>query len=171
MGRSQPLLLGIDPGTTYVEALISEMEGKIVSAASAPVPIRFTQAGGVEQDIEEIWGAAVAAVSGAASRVDAGRVRAIGVSSQGGAIQILEPSGRPVGPVTSWQDPRGARWDNALAAKLGKDWSVNHAGVARSGGAVGQLLGLRDQGVLPRGFVLAFYRRRDRWPAVRPARP
>jgi sugar (pentulose or hexulose) kinase len=156
MGRSQPLLLGIDLGTTYVKALIAEMDGEIVSEASAPVPIRFTQGGGVEQDMEEIWSAAVTAVSGAASRVDADRVRAIGVSSQGGAIQILEPSGRPVGPVISWQDPRGAAWDNALTAKLGKDWFVNHAGVARSGGAVGQILRLHGQGVLPRGFVLAF---------------
>jgi sugar (pentulose or hexulose) kinase len=156
MGRSQPLLLGIDLGTTNIKALVAEMDGKIVSEASEPVTVTFSGDGGAEQDIEETWDAAVRAVSAAAAKVDAARIGSIGVSSQGGAIQILESSGKPMGPVISWQDSRGVPWDNALTEKKGGNWFVRHAGFARSGGAVGQLLRLREQGALPRGFVLAF---------------
>jgi sugar (pentulose or hexulose) kinase len=47
MGRTQPLLLGIDLGTTNVKALVAEYEGKILSQASATVPIKFGHDGGV----------------------------------------------------------------------------------------------------------------------------
>jgi len=88
--------------------------------------------------------------------VESRHVRAIGVSSQGGAIQVLDPAGNPVGPVIGWQDSRGLPWDNTLTAKMGRDWFISHTGFARGSGAVGQLLRLRDEGALPADYVLAF---------------
>src|SRR5208337_2102543 len=79
------------------------------------------------------------------------RVLAIGVSSQGGALQVLDRDERPAGPVIGWQDVRGRPWDAALTQRLGKAWFIEHGGHPKSDSAVGPLLRLREQGTLPTG--------------------
>ena len=142
------LLLGIDLGTTYIKVLVSDEKGRILSSGSAPVPVSFGVGGRAEQNIEEIWTAVLAATAEAVSGVDPAGVGAIGVSSQGGAIQVLDDAGLPSGPVVGWQDARGSSWDAELTRRMGSDWFVRHTGYPRSAGAIGQILRLREQGVL-----------------------
>ena len=151
MGQLPGAFLGIDLGTTNIKAQIVGPDGTVLSSGSSPVTVRYSAGGGAEQDMEEIWTATRRAVH-EASADGAGRgVLAIGVSSQGGALQVLDSGGRPAGPVIGWQDTRGRPWDTTLTNRLGKAWFVEHCGHTRSDSAVGQLLRLREQGALPTG--------------------
>jgi len=137
------MLLGLDLGTTNVKALVTDFAGRQLGEGSCAVRL-FQMGGGVEQDIEEIWMATRTAVREAVRLVDASAVKAIGVSSQGGALQLLDASGGPAGRVISWLDQRGAPFDDALSAELGQPWFAQRLGHGRAGLAIGQLLRLRE---------------------------
>ena len=150
------MLLGLDLGTTNVKALLVEEDGRVVSSGSAPVQIEFSEDGGAEQNIEDIWHATLSAVSQAVAATDGSRVEAIGVSAQGGAIQVLDSSGHPFGRVIGWQDARGRPWDERVDEKKGSQWLIEHVGESRSAVAIGQILRLREQDALPARFRLGF---------------
>ena len=152
MKEGSGAFLGIDLGTTNIKAQVVEEDGTIVSSGSAPVDIQYSSDGAAEQDIGEIWTATCAAVSQACASGAGERVRAVGISSQGGALQVLDSGGRPVGRVIGWQDSRGAPWDRELSARLGSAWCTRHTGYPRTTSAVGQLLRLGGRGDLPRGY-------------------
>jgi xylulokinase len=144
------LFLGIDLGTSSVKALIADASGSVLATGSVPVATAFGPGGSAEQDLDETWSALVAAVRQAVGAADtaASRVAAIGISSQAGALQLLDHDECPVGPVIGWQDARGAPWDEAVMARLGRDWFARHAGTPRSFLSVGQVLRLREQGAI-----------------------
>jgi xylulokinase len=152
----KPLFLGLDLGTTNIKAQIVEPDGRIVSTASAPVGIEYSADGAAEQDIEDIWAATVTAVAKAAASGRGGLVRAIGLSSQGGAIQILDDAERPIGRVIGWQDSRGGPWEEPVSERLGQEWFIRHTGYARAVSTIGQILRLRDQQGLPKDFRLGW---------------
>jgi xylulokinase len=154
--RVKPLLLGIDLGTTNIKALLVEYGGKTVAEGAAAVTVRHLADGGAEQDIGEIWKATCAAISQAVSGANGAPVSAIGISSQGGAMQLLDPSDRPVGPVIGWQDSRAKPWNEALTAERGTEWFARRSGWAGCGGAIGQLLRLREAGAFTSGTRLGF---------------
>ena len=108
------MLLGLDLGTTNVKAIVTQLDGSVVASGSAPIGITHFPDGRVEQDIDDIWSAVLAAISQANRSCDCSKVRAIGVSSQGAAMQIQTPDGRPIGPVISWLDSRGRPHDRGL---------------------------------------------------------
>ena len=101
------MLLGLDLGTTNVKALLVEGDGRIVARASSPVKIFCAGNDVVEQDIEDIFSATISAIARLGSGNDLSSVRAIGVSAQGAAMQIVDGDWKPVGRVTSWLDGRG----------------------------------------------------------------
>ena len=152
------MLLGLDLGTTNVKALVTDFAGRPLSEGSCAVRLFQLGNGGVEQDIEEIWNATLKAMREALRSVDASAIRAIGVSSQGGALQMLgvRPSpgaeqacvvgeAVPVGRAIGWLDQRGAPFDDALVAELGREWFARRIGHGRAGLAIGQLLRLRQE--------------------------
>ena len=137
------MYLGFDLGTTNVKALAVDDSGRIVGAGSAPVDRFCASDGGVEQDIEQIWQSACTAI-GQATRQCGHAVRAVGVSSQGGAVQPVDASECPAGRVISWLDGRGRPFDLELMAELGSDWLAKHIGYGRSAMTLGQVLRLRQ---------------------------
>jgi sugar (pentulose or hexulose) kinase len=151
------MLLGLDLGTTNVKALLAERDGRVVARAASPVRLLHLPGGGVEQEIDEIWTATLNAIRTAVAAAGNKPVEAIGVSSQGGALQVLDEHGSPHGRVISWLDARGRRYDEALTAELGREWFIAHTGRAGSALTPGQLLRLHaEQRMPPRartGFV------------------
>lgn len=139
------MLLGLDLGTTAVKALAVDPHGLVIARESAPVPIVHLGDGGVEQDIDDIWAAVLAALEALAGKADLGGVRAMGVSSQGGALQVCDGAGRPVGKVISWLDGRGRPYNARLTEELGPDWFGRRTGHRSSGLTIGQLLRLRNE--------------------------
>jgi len=148
------MFLGIDLGTTNVKALVVDRAGKIVATGSAPVDRQCTPDGGVGQDIEQIWGAACRAIREAVgSTAAAGRgggedragIEGLGVSSQGGALQLLDARHEPLGPVISWMDGRGRPFDQSLLQRLGEGFFTEHVGCRTCLITPGQILRLRQQ--------------------------
>jgi sugar (pentulose or hexulose) kinase len=100
----------------------------------------------VEQDIDEIWNAVLEVVRCVCGRFDADQIQAIGVSSQGGAMQRMDSQGRPVGRVISWLDPRGRPFDEVAVQQWGRAWLRKHLYRGCAGLAIGQILRSREQG-------------------------
>jgi sugar (pentulose or hexulose) kinase len=139
------MLLGLDLGTTNVKALVTDTKGKRLAEASRAVRLFQLGNGGVEQDIEEIWPATLAVLKEAARSVDAAKIQAIGISSQGGAIQMLDANGKPAGRVVSWMDERGSAFDGTLTKELGHDWFAQRIGHGAAAVGVGEILRLRKE--------------------------
>ena len=142
---SNELLLGLDLGTTNVKALVTEADGRVAAAGGAPVALHHVDGGGVEQEIEEIWRATVEAVRQAGRAGELARVRAVGISSQGGAMQVLDAADRPVGRVISWLDARGRAFNDEPTQRLGTRWFAERVGFGRCGVAAGQCLRLQKE--------------------------
>ncbi len=139
------MFLGLDLGTTRVKALLVSEHGQVCGRGSAAVRMFPAGKDGVEQDIEGIWAATLSAVGQVAAEGNLSQVRAVGVSSQGGALQMCDADGRPVGNVISWLDARGRQYDEAITRELGRQWFARHTGHGGSCISVGQLLRLREQ--------------------------
>lgn len=152
------MFLGIDLGTTNVKALVVDSGGAIVARGSAGVLRSTTPHGGVEQDIDQIWEATCQAIREAVDQSPAGRIQAIGVSSQGGALQLLDAGGEPLGRVISWLDGRGNRFDREFQQRMGQEYLVAHTGHNLSSMALGQLLRLQQEspGLLEAAAGLGF---------------
>jgi xylulokinase len=142
---SMMLYLGLDLGTTNVKAVIVDCDGRIVAAGAAPVERYHTSDGGIEQSIDEIWQAVQTAIRAAVMQVDPTSIAAVGVSSQGGAVQVLDWNDKPRGRVISWLDTRGASYDAALTAELGSAFFTRRIGHGSSAVAIGQILRLRSE--------------------------
>jgi len=137
------MLLGLDLGTTNVKALLMRPDGSVLARGAAGVGLRHRPEGGIEQDIEEIWRATLEAIRLAGRDAELAGVRAVGVSSQGGAMQIRAEDGRCLGPVISWMDTRGRDFDDELTERVGEDWLAGRLGHGRCGMTIGQVLRLR----------------------------
>ena len=138
------MFLGLDLGTSNVKVLIVAPDGSVAAEGSAPLARSTTPGGGVEQDIDQIWDATCQAVAQAVRQTDGRPVQALGVSSQGGALQLLDAHQQPLGRVISWLDPRGAPFDRQLEEQLGEAYLVAHTGCNLSAMTLGQLLRLRQ---------------------------
>ncbi len=139
------MFLGLDLGTTNVKALVVDIRGTIVAQGSAPVLRTTTPDAGVEQDIDQIWDATCQAIGEAVGKVSGKEIRAVGISSQGGALQLLDTHDEPMGPVISWLDGRGRRFDRQFEQQVGEEWLVAHTGHNLSSMALGQLLRLQKE--------------------------
>lgn len=147
---SGSLYLGLDVGTTNAKALVLDATGRVRSSASAPVPIHHRGRDAVEQDLGEIVAGVREALGKAVSACgrDAGRIAAIGVSSQGAALQLLDRAGNPQGPVISWQDGRGGPWDARHMVRHSRRWFERRIGIPGSRGCLGQIARLRAEGAI-----------------------
>lgn len=139
------MLLGLDLGTTNVKALLADVGRGVIADAASPVAVEHLANGAVEQDMEDIWQATLKAIAELAAKHDLSTVRAVGVSAQGGAMQITDAGGTPIGPVYSWLDARGRAFDHQVQEELGRQWLIEHNGHGRTGTAIGQLIRLGQE--------------------------
>ena len=106
---STPVILAIDEGTTNAKAILMNRQGEVVAEGSSAVPIERTQSGVVQQDADDIWAATVDAIGLCLRDKADACIEAIGISNQRESVLIWDrTSGRPLGPVISWQCRRTA---------------------------------------------------------------
>ncbi len=104
-----PLVLAIDQGTSATKCALVDAAGAIVGRGAAALGEAHPRPGWVEQDAEEIWASVRAAVVRCLDGHDAGRVAAVGLSTQRESMALWErSSGAPLAPLLSWQDSRTA---------------------------------------------------------------
>jgi sugar (pentulose or hexulose) kinase len=139
------MYLGLDLGTTNVKALVVDQQGRSLTPATCPVQLHPLHDGGVEQNIDEIWTATLSVLQQATAAARPSTIRAIGVSSQGGAMQLLSAGRKPIGSVISWLDQRGQRFADRLTQEVGPDWLLERIRQRRAWLSIGQLLRLAAQ--------------------------
>jgi len=121
---TNPLLLGIDEGTTAVKAALFDCELRVVAEARRAVAISHPQPGWVEQDPETILEAVVDAVAEVLEHAEGRDVIAAGLDHQGESVLAWDAEHkRALTPVVVWQDKR--------QESLLRD--IAHDDVARSG--------------------------------------
>lgn len=115
------LYVGIDSGTQSVKAVVLDLEtGRIVAEARAPHRmIGGLPPGHMEQHPQEWVSAMDTAVGEVASRVDASRVRAIGVSGQQHGFVPLDGKGAVIRPAKLWCDTSTSAECAILTRRMG----------------------------------------------------
>lgn len=103
----EPCVLAIDQGTSSTKCLLVSADGVVLRKAAAPLCSRFPQAGWVEQDAGELWQSVMTAVRECLNGIPAGRVAAVGLSTQRESALLWDrDTGTPLSPVLGWQDQR-----------------------------------------------------------------
>ncbi|MFI7707748.1 glycerol kinase [Nonomuraea sp. NPDC049480] len=114
---ASPLILSIDQGTSSTKALLVDEAGQVVSRAVVPVTEAQPRPGWVEQSAGELWESVRQAVADCVDPAQAHRVAGVGFSNQRESLVLWERrTGRPAGPLVSWQDQRTAARCRELAA-------------------------------------------------------
>ncbi len=112
---AEPLILGVDEGTTGVKAALFDGELRPVREARRDKINRHPQPGWVEQDGEEVLAAVVEAVAEALADAP-GEVVGCGLDHQGESVLAWDAeSGEPLTPIVVWQDKRSQEVLDRLA--------------------------------------------------------
>ena len=95
-------LVGLDVGTTGVKALRISADGEVLSRAEEEYPLSTPQPGWAEQDPEDWWRAADAALA----QVGGEGVAGIGLSGQMHGLVALDEADHVLRPAILWNDQR-----------------------------------------------------------------
>jgi len=119
----EPLLLGIDVGTSSVKAVLLDLRGNLCAVCQAEYPLHHIRPAWVEQDPEDWWQATCKAIREALAKVPHGAERVLGMaaSSQAPTLLPLDRSGHPLRPAMIWMDRRAEAESVRLTELLGAD--------------------------------------------------
>ena len=127
--RSDPLLIGVDFGTTHIRALVVTTAGEVVASGGAPTPISHPQSGWAEHNPEALWQATVAALRQAVEQIEEpGRIAGLAVASVGEAGVPLDEYGDPTHSAIAWFDTRPEAECHQLVEKIGEDEIARSSG-------------------------------------------
>jgi xylulokinase len=121
-------LLGIDLGTGSAKALVVDEVGRTLGSGYAQYPLRHPHPGWAEQEPDEWWRAAIAAVRMALIKAGNPAVAAIGLSGQMHGTVLLDAAGQEVRPAIIWADTRSGAEAAELTAKIGRERLIEIAG-------------------------------------------
>jgi xylulokinase len=103
----EPLLCGVDVGTSQIRALVFTTGGAVVASAAEPMPTRATGPDRAELDAEELWRALLSVLRGAVARVPQPHaIRGVAVASVGEAGVLVGDDDRALAPMIAWYDTR-----------------------------------------------------------------
>lgn len=102
-------LVGMDAGTTGCKVCVFDLEGNIIGEDYREYPCYYPHTGWVEQIPQDITPALFETCKEAIrkSQVDPREILAVGLSSQGSVIGLLDKDGELIRPFVGWQDIRG----------------------------------------------------------------
>jgi sugar (pentulose or hexulose) kinase len=147
---SDPLIVGIDVGTTSVKAAVVDVSGREVSYGRAPVPWAGVPTG-AEIDPRDLFASAVLAAQRALSGAPGAQVVGVGVASMAETGVLLDRRGEPAVRSIAWHDSRGAEQVKHLADTIGAGRFARHTGLRIS----------------PLPTIAKYGWMREHWPAAR----
>ena len=112
--QSDPLVLGIDLGTSGARACVADLRGGVHATAATDLPPGWSTRPGLhEQDPASWWSAACAVVRSVtrALGTSANAVRSLTVTSTSGTLLPVDDAGQPVAPAMMYNDLRAADLD------------------------------------------------------------
>ena len=109
-------LIGLDIGTSQIKAVLFDSSGNEVAVASQQTHILSPFPRHMEQDMEQVWTAAIHCLASLNQMVPGlmEKVQAVGVSGQGEGLWLLDHEGHPVQPAILWNDGRSAETVSSL---------------------------------------------------------
>ncbi len=113
------LVIGLDSSTQSTKAVAWTRTGDVASEGRAALAMTSPHPGWAEQDPEDWWRTACAALSAATRGLDLAQIRALAISNQRETSGYLDASGTPVRPGIVWLDERGRSELPRLSAGLG----------------------------------------------------
>jgi xylulokinase len=136
---AEPILVGVDVGTTAVKAIAITPDGSVVARAEEGYPLSTPQPGWSEQDPEDWWQATQRALA----RLPA--AAAVGLSGQMHGLVALDSGNRVLRPAILWNDQRTARECAEIEARVGLQRLISLTGNrALTGFTAPKLLWLRN---------------------------
>jgi len=125
------LLVGLDVGTSAVDACAYTPSGLPVATATVPLAVRYPCPGWAEQDAATWTRAALSALRGLAARLGpaAGAVAGIGLAGQCPSVALADDAGAPLTPGIIYQDNRATAEAARLAGILGPTRVRRRAGM------------------------------------------
>lgn len=112
------LILGVDVGTTAVKLAVIGLDGALHHAFHQAYPIHRPGPDRAEQDPADWTRLIDQGIAGLVAKGLAGRIAAVGVTSQVNTHVFLDQDGVPLMPAIVWQDGRAAAAAQALEARL-----------------------------------------------------
>ena len=117
---SEPVFVGVDVGTQSAKAAVFELSGTCLGEASVPLPLYRRAADEVEQEPEDFYRAATAAIASCvAGSGRPGDVACVAVAGQMAGVLGIGPDGQAVTPYDSWLDSRCRPEVEAIADRMG----------------------------------------------------
>ena len=119
----EPLLLGVDVGTSAVKAALFDLNGALEAAVHVEYPTHHLRPGWVEQQPEDWWRGCCQAIQQALASVERGaeRVVGVGVSAQAPTLIAVDRDGVPLRPALIWMDRRAEAEVQELCDRVGAD--------------------------------------------------
>lgn len=108
----QPVVLGIDIGTTKTKACLLDAHGAVVRRAAVATPFERGEA-----QVGELIGAVEGCVAQLGPLRDVAGIGIAGLAESGAPF---DERGAPLAPVIAWHDPRGEEIADELAARRGR---------------------------------------------------
>ena len=132
-------LVGLDVGTSGVKAVAVSESGEVLARSARGYPLSTPRPGWAEQDPEDWWTAAQAALADLG-----GEPAAIGLSGQMHGLVALDEHDRVLRPAILWNDQRTAAECAEIEARVGLDRLIELTGNrALTGFTAPKLLWLR----------------------------
>ncbi|HWT30678.1 MAG TPA: FGGY family carbohydrate kinase, partial [Propylenella sp.] len=115
-----PILIGVDVGTSSVRAVAFGASGRRIASDSRPTPARPAETGG-EYDPDDIFAAVVDCLSAVGTALAGRSVAGIAVSSVGESCVLSDRSGRALAPSIVWHDRRTEGQARAIENAIGRE--------------------------------------------------
>jgi sugar (pentulose or hexulose) kinase len=104
---NRDLVIGLDASTSAAKAIAWDVRGVAVAEGRAAIPMANPASGRFEQDPEDWWSSAGAAMRELTARIDARRVAGIAISNQRETFGAFLRDGVSLRPGMVWLDDRG----------------------------------------------------------------
>ena len=119
MSERGDLVIGLDSSTQSTKAIAWTREGEAVAEGRAPIAMSTPRAGRAEQDVEDWWSAALAALKDVAATVDPARIAGLAISNQRETVALVDDALRATRPAIVWLDERAVGEVGRLTSQLG----------------------------------------------------
>ncbi|MFI7496675.1 gluconokinase [Kocuria sp. M4R2S49] len=118
-GHPDPVVVGVDIGTTSTKAVAFAVGGEQLAAASAGYPLEEPHPGHAVQNPRLILQAVLDTVRAVVEEVGAERVAGLSFSAAMHSLLGLSPEGEPLTPLVTWADTRASGQAERLRASSG----------------------------------------------------
>jgi glycerol kinase len=125
-----PCSLAIDQGTTNTKVLAVDRDGTTVAVATERVALHSPRPGWAESDPRSLWVSVTSAIENCLVQIPDAAISSIGVCNQRESVVAWErSSGKPLGPLVSWQCTRGSALCDSLDTPATRSMVSAHTGL------------------------------------------